>query len=126
MRRALLALENARHVRWPHEGPIAIAERDASSAREAWHVIDRWCYVGTCAMREDIAALLEASGSAYLFDADVYSLIAKRLAAGQFEWIACDARPAFELTTQEAMPIVRAAPAPKRTAARRRHTSAND
>jgi DNA polymerase III subunit epsilon len=99
--RALAALENARHVRWPHEGPIALAERDASTGREAWHVIDRWCYVGTCATREDIAPLLSSSTDARLFDADVYSLIAKRLAT--MEWIACDARPAFDLTAQTAI-----------------------
>jgi DNA polymerase-3 subunit epsilon len=36
------------------------------------------------------------------FDADVYSLIAKRLASGQLTWIACDARPAFHLVVQDA------------------------
>jgi DNA polymerase III subunit epsilon len=117
--RALNALETARHVRWPHEGPIAIAERDASTGREAWHVIDRWCYIGTCATREEIAPLLASSTDARLFDADVYSLIAKRLVST--EWIACDARPAFDLTQQAALPsVVVKALSPKRALIKRK------
>lgn len=89
-------------VRWPHEGPIVIAERDDATRREAWHVIDRWSYVGTCASRDDIAALLADAPDVRPFDSDVYSLIAKRLASGQLTWIACDARPAFHLVVQDA------------------------
>jgi DNA polymerase III subunit epsilon len=117
--RALAALDSARHVRWPYTGPIAIAERDAQTSRCAWHVIDRWCYVGTCATRDAIPALLAASSDAHRFDADVYSLVAKRLAAGQFEWIECDTRPAFELTTQTAPSVAAASPG-KRAPQRRR------
>ncbi|WP_244816512.1 3'-5' exonuclease family protein [Caballeronia sp. Lep1P3] len=117
--RALEALEPARVVRWPHEGAVAIAERDAQTGREAWHVIDRWCYVGTCATREDIAALLGHAPSPRPFDADVYALLAKRFACGQLEWLACDARPAFDLVMQQAMPTL-AASNEKRAAPRRR------
>jgi DNA polymerase III subunit epsilon len=127
--RALDALEGARQVRWPHAGPIAIAERDARTSREAWHVIDRWCYLGTCDARDDIAALLASTSDARPFDADVYSLIAKRLAAGQFEWIACDARPSFELVAQQATPAATRAPhiaAVKRAAPRKRIDTASD
>ncbi|BAN25797.1 DNA polymerase III epsilon subunit [Caballeronia insecticola] len=99
--RALAALDNARLVRWPHEGPIAISERDAQGG-EAWHVIDRWCYLGTCATREDIAPLLAAAPELRPFDPDVYSLLAKRLASGQLQWIACEARPSFRLVVQDA------------------------
>ena len=99
--RAFAALESARLVRWPHEGPIAIVERDDAEGREAWHVIDRWCYIGTCATREDIAPLLANAPDVRPFDSDVYSLIAKRLASGQLTWIACDARPSFHLVVQE-------------------------
>ncbi|KND60622.1 DNA polymerase III epsilon subunit [Candidatus Burkholderia verschuerenii] len=115
--RSLAALESARHVRWPHEGPIAIVERDAQTAREAWHVVDRWCYVGSCASIDEIAPLLASAGDVRPFDADVYSLIAKRLASAQLEWIACDTRPAFELTTQAALP---ASSIKRATVARRR------
>ncbi|MDR5818347.1 exonuclease domain-containing protein [Caballeronia sp. LZ033] len=107
--RALDALQNARLVRWPHEGPIAIAERNEGSTQEAWHVIDRWCYLGTCAKREDIAALLDDAPDLRPFDSDVYALIAKRLAAGRLEWIACDARPGFHLIAQEPPASVRRA-----------------
>lgn len=104
--RALIALDPVKLVRWPHEGPIAIVERDEHTNREAWHVIDRWCYIGTCATRDDIATLLSSATDARPFDADVYALIAKRLASGQLEWIACDARPAFTLTSQVSAPSV--------------------
>jgi DNA polymerase III subunit epsilon len=123
--RALEALDSTRHVRWPHEGPIAIAEHDALTGREAWHVIDRWCYVGTCDTREAIAALLASSTEARLFDADVYSLIAKRLAST--EWIACDARPAFDLLPQA--PVMKTANKSvpgKRAVPRRRSNFVND
>ncbi len=100
--RALDALEGARLVKWPHEGPIAVCERDEASGREAWHVIDRWCYIGTCPTRDGIAPLLADSPDLRPFDSDVYSLIAKRLAPEQLQWIACDARPAFQLVVQDA------------------------
>ncbi|GAB5094555.1 exonuclease domain-containing protein [Caballeronia sp. HLA56] len=122
--RALEALGNARLVRWPHEGAIAISERDASTNREAWHVIDRWCYLGTCAARDEIASLLASAPEIRPFDPDVYALIAKRLSAGQFEWIACDARPAFSLVAQIAQ-IVAApmkTPAPTQTKTKRMKT----
>ncbi|WP_250474227.1 3'-5' exonuclease family protein [Caballeronia sp. GAFFF1] len=117
--RALVALDASRIVRWPHDGPVAIAERDAESGSEAWHVIDRWCYVGTCASRDAIPALLASAPELRPFDVDVYSLIAKRLASGQLEWIACDARPAFSLVMQHALALP-AVPHDKRTAPRRR------
>jgi DNA polymerase-3 subunit epsilon len=123
--RALEALEHARVVRWPHDGPVAIAERDAHTGREAWHVIDRWSYVGTCDTRDDIAALLADAPELRPFDADVYALIAKRLASGQLEWIACDARPAFSLVVQEA-PVVVSAPPAKRAAARKHANTSAD
>ncbi|MDR5857798.1 exonuclease domain-containing protein [Caballeronia sp. LZ062] len=117
--RALEALDASRIVRWPHEGPVAITERDAETGREAWHVIDRWCYVGTCASRDEIAALLADAPELRPFDADVYSLIAKRLASGQVEWVACDARPAFSLVIQQALALP-AVSHKKRAAPRRR------
>jgi len=117
--RALEALDAARVVRWPHDGPVAIAERDAETDREAWHVIDRWCYVGTCATREDVATLLANAPELRPFDSDVYALLARRFASGQLEWIACDARPAFSLVVQEALPAT-AASYEKRAAPRRR------
>ncbi|SAK75437.1 DNA polymerase/helicase [Caballeronia hypogeia] len=100
--RALAALEDARLVRWPHEGPIAVSERDEATGRKAWHVIDRWCYIGTCATRDDIAALLADAPDLRPFDPDVYGVIAKRLASARLTWIACDARPAFHLVAQDA------------------------
>ncbi|WP_321800608.1 3'-5' exonuclease family protein [Caballeronia sp. J97] len=100
--RALAVLDDARVVKWPHEGPIALHERDDETGREAWHVIDRWCYIGTCATREDIALLLADAPDVRPFDTDVYGLIAKRLASGRLHWIACDARPTFDLVVQDA------------------------
>jgi DNA polymerase III subunit epsilon len=124
MTRALAALDAVKLVRWPHEGPIAIVERAEEPPREAWHVIDRWCYIGTCETREDIATLLASATGARPFDADVYALIAKRLASGQLEWIACDARPAFVLTAQTAR--VSAPKVGKRAALRARPKSTMD
>ncbi len=103
--RALDALEHARVVRWPHEGPVAIAEYDAGTGGEAWHVIDRWCYVGTCGARDGIAGVLADAPELRPFDADVYALIARRIASGELEWVACDARPSFSLVAQEAVVV---------------------
>jgi len=96
------ALEASRVVRWPHAGPLAIAERDPESGREVWHVVDRWCYLGSCASVGEVAALVGACGEARPFDPDVYGLLAKRLVAGELECVASDARPAFSLVPQAA------------------------
>ncbi|SAL58815.1 3'-5' exonuclease family protein [Caballeronia humi] len=99
------ALDTSRVVRWPHAGAIAIAERDGETQRMAWHVVDRWCYIGSCAEVSDIAPLVAASNEARPFDADVYNMLAKRLVSGELEWTACDVRPAFELAPLE-MPLL--------------------
>ena len=114
------ALDASRVLRWPHAGPIAIAERDHETKRVAWHVVDRWCYLGSCASVDEIEPLIGAAPQAYSFDADVYGLLAKRLAAGEFDWIACDMRPAFSLCVQEVTQPRPAAPKAIRKPVRKR------
>jgi DNA polymerase-3 subunit epsilon len=99
------ALAASRVVEWPHAGPIAIAGRDANSDRVAWHVVDRWCYLGSCERVGEIETLVANAGEARAFDCDVYGLISRRLVSGELEWVACDVRPAFSLAVQQA-PLV--------------------
>jgi DNA polymerase-3 subunit epsilon len=62
---------------WPTAGPVAWVERHAARSREAWHVFDRWCWLGSVGT-EDAARALAASAPR-VFEAD-----AARVALGAF------------------------------------------
>jgi DNA polymerase-3 subunit epsilon len=65
---------------WPYAGAVALVEREAGGAREDLHVFDRWCWLGTAHSREAAAQL--AAVAPRLFDADVYRIAQRSLAAG--------------------------------------------
>lgn len=73
-------LAPARIARWPHAGAVALVERRADGLREDWHVLDRWCWLGS--VRNLDAALALARGTApRSFDADVYRILRAALDA---------------------------------------------
>ncbi|WP_244816116.1 exonuclease domain-containing protein [Caballeronia sp. Lep1P3] len=72
---------DARGAPWLHAGAIAIEERDAATGERAFHVIDRWQYLGTVAALSDALAL-PASANPASFDLATYRILAERLARG--------------------------------------------
>ncbi|MDD3352892.1 exonuclease domain-containing protein [Zoogloea sp.] len=54
--RLLKVLESLRLKHWPWPGPVMIHEVRAGGAREVWHLVDRWCLLGSV----DSAAAFEA------------------------------------------------------------------
>ncbi|WP_250450720.1 exonuclease domain-containing protein [Caballeronia sp. ATUFL_M2_KS44] len=72
---------DARGAPWLHAGAIAIEERDASTGERAWHVVDRWQYLGTTASLAEARAL-RAPGNAQAFDLAIYRILGERLARG--------------------------------------------
>ncbi len=73
---------------WPHAGPIAIVEQNAD--REDWHVIHRWCYLGTARCETDARELAGLRGS---FDLDTYRILLRglRRARGNIVLLGCAA-----------------------------------
>jgi len=86
-------LEPRRVPAWPHAGAVALAERDAGGSREDLHVFDRWCWLGT--VRSADAATQLAAGAPRVFDADVYRIASRALAAA-------DAEALLPLTAEDA------------------------
>ncbi|MCY0387800.1 exonuclease domain-containing protein [Robbsia sp. Bb-Pol-6] len=67
------ALAPLRIACWPHDGPIAFAERHRTGLTQ-WHVVDNWSYLGSS---EDPRALpgLAAATPVPLFDRDTYAIL---------------------------------------------------
>lgn len=72
---------DARGAPWLHAGAIAIEERDASTGERAWHVVDKWQYLGTAGSLAEARAL-RAPGNAQAFDLATYRILGERLARG--------------------------------------------
>ncbi|HEY3598051.1 MAG TPA: exonuclease domain-containing protein [Paraburkholderia sp.] len=67
---------------WPFDGPIVFEETDnALTASLAFHVVDRWCYVGHAPSFAQAAALL-APGAARSFEMSTYRILQTHLARG--------------------------------------------
>ena len=63
--RLLAALAPLRFPNWPHDGPIALVERDPDTGRTDRLAFDRWCAIGAQGPQP--------------FDPDVYKLLRRRL-----------------------------------------------
>jgi DNA polymerase-3 subunit epsilon len=50
-----------------------------------WHVIDRWCYLGSAAAHEDIAAVLAKSRDTPRFEPHTYQVLRDRLNDGSLD-----------------------------------------
>ncbi|WP_023871996.1 MULTISPECIES: 3'-5' exonuclease family protein [Pandoraea] len=68
---------------WPYDGPIAIEEHGPGehAAETAYHVIDRWQYLGSVTSADALDGLLERMPAVTGFDPDIYRLLGRRLAA---------------------------------------------
>ena len=62
---------------WPHDGPVALVERNAERFHEDIHVFDRWCWLGTVKTLDAAAALARAAPR--VFEADAARLALKAL-----------------------------------------------
>lgn len=72
---------DARGAPWLHPGAIAIEERDSATGERAWHVVDRWQYLGTTGSLAEARAL-RAPGNAQAFDLAIYRILGERLTRG--------------------------------------------
>jgi DNA polymerase III subunit epsilon len=66
---------------WPFEGPIVFEEREEASQARAFHVVDRWRYVGHASSLAQ-AAELHASSAQGAFELSTYRLLQSHLARG--------------------------------------------
>jgi DNA polymerase-3 subunit epsilon len=66
---------------WPFQGPIVFEEREEASQALAFHVIDRWRYLGHAASLALAAELYAASG-ACTFELSTYRILQSHLARG--------------------------------------------
>jgi DNA polymerase-3 subunit epsilon len=66
---------------WPFEGPIVFEEREEASQARAFHVVDRWRYVGHAASLAE-AAELHASNAEGAFELSTYRILQSHLARG--------------------------------------------
>ena len=65
---------------WPWGGAVVIEERSPHSGRDAFHLVDRWCVLGTADSPAALAALT-AHPPPRRFDLDVYRILVRWLAA---------------------------------------------
>lgn len=66
---------------WPFEGPIVFEEREEASHARAFHVVDRWRYLGHAPSLAQ-AAELHVSSSGGAFELSTYRLLQSHLARG--------------------------------------------
>jgi DNA polymerase-3 subunit epsilon len=66
---------------WPFDGAIAFEERDETAVRGAFHVVDRWRYLG-CTPSIEQAVGLAACGAEHLFELSTYRILQTHLARG--------------------------------------------
>jgi DNA polymerase-3 subunit epsilon len=65
---------------WPWPGAVVIEERSAHSGREAFHVVDHWCHLGSADSAAALA-VLAASAPVRSFDPDIYRILVRWLAS---------------------------------------------
>ncbi|MEO1573756.1 MAG: hypothetical protein AAFU65_02225 [Pseudomonadota bacterium] len=69
------ALGPTRLTPWPYDGRVALCER--RGRHKAWHLVDRWCYLGTAQRRDEFHELLHNETH---FDIDVFRILERFLA----------------------------------------------
>lgn len=73
------ALGSVRLKPWPWPAAVVLAEHDQLSGREAFHVLDHWCHLGTVSQRSELEPLL--ASATRVFELDTYRLLARWLSA---------------------------------------------
>ncbi|MDE1183525.1 exonuclease domain-containing protein [Paraburkholderia sp.] len=66
---------------WPFDGPIVFEERDAEPGPRAFHIVDRWRYVGHAPTLDD-ASRLHASHTDGAFELSTFRILQSHLARG--------------------------------------------
>lgn len=74
--RVVEALADIRVPSWPWAGPVGVREGGPAGEREAVHVFDRWCWLGTADSLEGVHELREGER---LFDLDSYRILQRFL-----------------------------------------------
>ncbi|NNF51961.1 MAG: DNA polymerase III subunit epsilon [Gammaproteobacteria bacterium] len=72
--RLAAALAGLRLSAWPFSGTIGLRESDPIRGRQAIHVFDNWCWLGSAERTEDLRPMLE-DGAKPKFDLDVYRIL---------------------------------------------------
>jgi len=73
--RGRAALSRLQIHHWPWEGRLAIGEKGESD-RQAWHLVDHWCHLGSAASLSALTALGPGQGR---FDVDTYRILRRHL-----------------------------------------------
>lgn len=81
--RLMDALQAHRVAIWPHEGAVAVVERDGE--RQDIHVVRNWCHLGTVTTLSAARKLKHVSAT---FDADSYHILSKALLTGAAQTLA--------------------------------------
>ncbi|HTR08037.1 MAG TPA: exonuclease domain-containing protein [Paraburkholderia sp.] len=66
---------------WPYGGAVLIEEHDTTSGAEVFHLIDRWCYVGSFASVAE-AASLAAAHAERAFELSTWRILQSRFERG--------------------------------------------
>ncbi len=77
--RLAAALTGLRVSAWPFEGVIGIRETDLVRGRQAIHVFDNWCWLGSAESEDGLRALRDGAHEPG-FDLDVYRILRRWLA----------------------------------------------
>jgi DNA polymerase III subunit epsilon len=78
---------------WPFSGPIVFEERDVQSQATAFHVIDRWRYLGGAATQKEAASLV-VPGAASAFELSTYRILQTHFDRGLAVSLLCGGAPA--------------------------------
>lgn len=98
--RLAAALAGLRVSAWPFKGTIGIRETDPVRGREAIHVFDNWCWLGSAAHKDELSGLIEARDQ-QKFDLDIYKILKSWLKrnATRCEIIQLDSLPQSETSS---------------------------
>lgn len=58
---------------WPWPAAVIVVEQHAASGREAFHLLDQWCWLASAASRAELQQL--ATGAVRAFDLDVWRIL---------------------------------------------------
>lgn len=89
--RLMTALAKQKLKEWPHEGPVALVERDDFGMLEDFHVFDHWRYLGRVRSEEDLQKCLDRNNE-NVFDPDIYRLYLKHVQGSKLRLITLPAR----------------------------------
>lgn len=72
------ALASARLKPWPWPGRVVVAEHHPGTGQRAWHLLDRWCHLGSTDSPEALQALVERAPPRS-FELETYRILVRWL-----------------------------------------------